>query len=153
MENLDEIDIKLLNLLQQDGRISERKLASGVLRSPPNVHKRLAKLEEHGYIKQYVTLLDRHKIGVPVLTQTHVKLKRQTNKVIEAFQQRILAVPQVQFCCQLAGRWDFVIFMAVTAPQAYHDWLINDLTQWPEVKNIQSSFVLNELKTYGAFTL
>lgn len=154
MENtLDDIDKRLLNFIQQDARISERKLAAEVFRSPPNVHKRLAKLEENGFIKQYITLLDREKIGVPVLTETHVKLKRQSQAAIENFQQRILAVPQVQFCCQLAGKWDFVIFIAVTGPQSYNDWLMNELTKWPEVKNVESSFVLNEVKTYGAFTL
>jgi Lrp/AsnC family leucine-responsive transcriptional regulator len=153
MHTLDITDIKILNLIQQDARTSERQLAVKVFKSPPTVHERLSKLEEKGYIKRYVALLDRGKIGIPVLAETHVKLERQNKAAIEAFEQRITAVPQVQFCCHLAGKWDFVIFIAVKDPQAYNDWLMEELTGWPDVKNIESSFVLKEIKTYGAFTL
>lgn len=153
MLTLDTTDIKILNLIQQDARTTERQLASKVFKSPPTVHERLNKLEENGYIKKYVALLDRGKIGIPVLAETHVKLERQHKAAIEAFEQRILAVEQVQFCCHLAGKWDFVIFIAVKDPQAYNDWLMEELTNWPDIANIESSFVLKEIKTYGAFTL
>ena len=153
MHALDDTDIKILNLIQLDARTTERQLASRVFKSPPTVHERLSKLEEKGYIKKYVALLDRGKIGIPVLAETHVKLERQNKTAIETFEQRITAVPQVQFCCHLAGKWDFVIFIAVKDPQAYNDWLMEELTNWPDVKNIESSFVLKEIKTYGAFTL
>jgi Lrp/AsnC family leucine-responsive transcriptional regulator len=150
---LDDLDKKLLNLIQQDARISERQLAVKVFRSPPNVHARLVKLEQGGFIKKYITLLDRAKVGIPMLAETHVKLERQNKTAIEAFEQRISAVPQVQFCCHLAGKWDFVIFIAVKDPQAYNDWLMGELTNWPDVKNIESSFVLKEIKSYGPLEL
>jgi Lrp/AsnC family leucine-responsive transcriptional regulator len=150
MHTPDETDTKILNLIQQDARISERQLAARVFKCPPTVHDRLAKLEEKGYIKKYVTLLDHAKIGIPVLAETHVKLERQNKTAIEAFEQRISAVPQVQFCCHLAGKWDFVIFFAVMDPQAYNDWLMEELTNWPDV---ESSFVLEEVKWYGGFVV
>jgi len=153
LDMLDDTDIRILNVIQRDGRITERELASRVFRSAPTVNDRLNKLEQRGYIKQYITLLDRAKIGMPVMAETHVKLERQNKAAIEAFEQRIVAVPHVQFCCHLAGKWDFVIFIAVKDPQSYNDWLMEELTNWPDVKNIESSFVLKEIKTYGAFTL
>lgn len=153
MHTLDPTDIKILNLIQEDARISERSLAAKVFKSPPTVHDRLSKLEELGYIKKYVALLDRSKIGIPVLAETHVKLERHNKAAIEAFEQRISAVPQVQFCCHLAGKWDFVIFIAVKDPQSYNDWLMAELTNWPDVKNIETSFVLKEVKWFGGFRL
>lgn len=153
MHTLDITDIKILNLIQQDARVTERQLARKVFKSPPTVNDRINKLEQHGYIKQYITLLDRAKIGIPVMAETHVKLERQNKAAIEAFEARILAVQQVQFCCHLAGKWDFVIFIAVKDPQAYNDWLMEELTAWPDVQHIESSFVLKEIKSYGAFTL
>src|ERR1700742_3291925 len=119
MEALDDIDKKLLNLIQHDARTSERQLAAKVFRSPPNVHDRLHKLQQRGYIKQFITLLDRSKIGIPVLAETHVKLERQSKAAIEGFAERISRVPQIQFCCHLAGQWDFVIFIAVKDPKSY----------------------------------
>jgi len=153
MHTLDTTDLKILNLIQEDARIPERRLAALVYKSGPTVHARLEKLEEEGYIKKYVALLDRAKIGIPVMAETHVKLERQNKTAIEAFEQRISAVPQVQFCCHLAGKWDFVIFIAVKDPQTYNEWLMEELTNWPDVKNIESSFVLKEVKLYGGFVL
>ncbi|RKR82091.1 Lrp/AsnC family leucine-responsive transcriptional regulator [Mucilaginibacter gracilis] len=153
MATLDPTDIKILNFIQQDARITDRQLAARVFKSAPTVHERLTRLENKGYIKKYITLLDREKIGIPVMAETHVKLERQSKAAIEAFEQKILAVSHVQFCCHLAGKWDFVIFIAVKDPQAYNDWLMNELTNWPNVQNIESSFVLKEIKTYGAFEL
>jgi hypothetical protein len=56
----------------------------------------------------------------------------------------------VQFCRHLADKWDFVIFIAVMDPQAYHDWLMEELTNWPDE---ESSFVLEEVKWYGGFVV
>lgn len=150
---LDPTDIRILNVIQENARITERALAERVFKSPPTVSDRLLRLQEQGVIKRYVTLLDREKIGVPVMAETHVKLERQSKEAIQDFEQRIAAVAQVQFCCHLAGKWDFVLFIAVKDPQTYNDWLMNELTNWPGVLNIESSFVLKEIKTYGAFTL
>lgn len=153
MHTLDITDIKILNLIQEDARIPERRLAALVYKSGPTVHARLEKLEDEGFIRKYVALLDRAKIGIPVMAETHVKLERQSKAALLAFEERVKAVPQVQFCCHLAGKWDFVIFIAVRDPQAYNDWLLEELTAWPDVQNIESSFVLKEIKTYGAFAL
>jgi Lrp/AsnC family leucine-responsive transcriptional regulator len=153
MHQLDPTDIRILNTLQHNARITDRQLAARVFKSAPTVHERLSRLENKGYIKKYITLLDREKIGIPVMAETHVKLERQSKAAIEAFEKKILTVPQIQFCCHLAGKWDFVIFIAVKDPQAYNDWLMNELTNWPNVQNIESSFVLKEIKTYAAFDL
>jgi len=153
MHQLDITDIKILNIIQQDSRISERQLAARVFKSPPTVHERLEKLKRLGYIKQYIALLDRAKIGVPVMAETHVKLERQTKDALLAFEERVKSVHQIQFCCHLAGKWDFVIFIAIRDPQAYNDWLLDELTTWPDVRNIESSFVLKEIKSYAAFEL
>ncbi|WP_426582645.1 Lrp/AsnC family transcriptional regulator [Mucilaginibacter sp. R-33] len=145
----DEIDIKLLGLLQQDASVDIAKLAKLVHRSANPVHERIKKLRQAGYIKAYIAVLDRALAGQPVLVIVHVKLKRQTQMLLGDFEQTVTRMTQVQFCLHVSGGWDFILHVTATTPQAYYVFLMERICGQPNVEHVESSFVMKECKSYS----
>ena len=150
---LDETDIKMLNLLQKDGRIDVSKLSVLVHKTESPIRQRLVKLQEAGYIKNYVAILDRSKIGKPVLVVTLVRLQRQTKTLLNTFEETAVAMDEVQSCLHLSGEWDFILHVTAETPQHYYDFLMNKLCDLPNVEHVESSFVLKESKSFSPFKL
>ena len=70
-----------------------------------------------------------------------------------AFEQAACAMPAVQLCVHLSGKWDFILHIAVRNQQDYYDWLMQELFNLPNIEQVESSFALKEAKTYGPFEL
>lgn len=150
---LDETDIRILNHLQQDARIDVSKLSTLVYKSASPVAERIRKLQEAGYIKNYFAILDRSKIGKPVLVVTLVKLERQTKTLLNEFERTADTMDEVQFCLHLSGKWDFILHVTAETPQHYYDFLMGKLCDLPNVAHVESSFVLKEAKSFSPFKL
>src|ERR1700744_2940285 len=105
----DETDIKIMDILQRTGRIDVTRIAKRVNKTPHPIHDRIYRLEEEGYIKGYVALLDRAKIGRPVLVVTMVKLESQTKQLVDEFEQDVACLPEVQSCLLVTGNWNFLL--------------------------------------------
>ncbi|HTD99014.1 MAG TPA: Lrp/AsnC family transcriptional regulator [Mucilaginibacter sp.] len=153
MHQLDPTDIRILNILQQDARITERQLASRVFKAAPTVHDRVEKLVENGYIKRYVTLLDREKIGHAVLVVLMVRLKAQNTDLLLEFEDHVREMHEVHSCFIVSGDWNFVLQVTAATPQHYAIWLLEKINSQPNVGEVQSNFLLKEIKSYGAFEL
>src|ERR1700748_744332 len=106
---LDEIDNKILNILQRDSSINVDKLAGMVNRTPNPIHERIRKLMECGIIKKFTVLLDRTQIGQPVLVVLMVRLKEQNTERMLEFENMVNAMPQVQSCLTVSGSWNFIL--------------------------------------------
>jgi Lrp/AsnC family transcriptional regulator, leucine-responsive regulatory protein len=148
---LDEIDKKILEILQQKGRLDVTRIARLVNKSAPPVHERIHKLEEAGFITGYVALLDRVMVGKPVLVITMVKLEKQGTPLMESFEQTVTAMPEIQFCLQVSGKWDFMLHVTAATPQDYYILLMEKLCKLPNVDHVESSFVLREVKSFSPF--
>jgi DNA-binding Lrp family transcriptional regulator len=148
MGMLDQTDIKILNLLQQDARINLKELAGRVHRSPTPVQERIHKLQEQGYIRQYTAILDRVKIGRPLLAITQVTLSEHTKITLSDFEATMNQMPEVQACFHTSGTFDFILHIGVVNTQDYHDFLMDRLCSLPVVSQVQTSFVLKECKSY-----
>lgn len=153
MQQLDPTDLKLLQHLQQNGRITEKQLAALVYRSAPAVHERLAKLQERGYIRGYTALLDREKIGQPVLVLTHVRLERQTTELLNAFEDAVKQLPEVQYLLHVSGGWNFILHVTAATPQAYFTFIMEHINSLGNIGGMESCFVMKECKSGGAFVL
>lgn len=153
MHTLDPTDIKLLQLLQENGRMSERQLAALVFKSPPTVNERLVKLRQQGYIRGYTVLLDRDKIGQPVLVLTHVRLERQTTEALNAFEEAVRLLPEVQYLLHVSGAWNFILHVTARTPQAYFTFIMEHINSLGNIGGMESCFVLRECKSGGAFVL
>src|ERR1700742_3226817 len=95
---LDDIDLKIMQLLQGNARLDIAELVREVNLSKTPVAKRLKRLKDSGVIRQYLAVLDRQKIGQPVLVVVQVKLREQTLDLLTVFEQTALAMPEVQTC-------------------------------------------------------
>lgn len=153
MTALDPTDIKILNCIQQEARISERALAARVYKAAPTVHDRLEKLENQGFIKGYVALLDRAKVGRPVLVVLMVRLKAQNTELLAEFESLVRDMPEVQSCFIVSGNWNFILQVTAATPQDYAIWLFERINSQTNVGEVQSNFLLKESKNYGAFSL
>ncbi|MBL4677007.1 MAG: Lrp/AsnC family transcriptional regulator [Mucilaginibacter sp.] len=149
----DEIDNKLMELLQLDASVDVSRLAKLVHRTANPIHDRIRKLKEAGYIKGYIAVLNRELIGQPVLVVVHVKLKEQAREQLCCYEQSITVMPEVQFCLHVSGEWDFILHVTAATPQLYYVFLMEQICGQPNVAHVQSCFVMKECKSYSPFKL
>jgi len=150
---LDEIDIKILNLLQQDARIGVSRIGRIVGLSDTPVANRIEKMEEAGIIKRYVTLLDREKTPQPVMVILLVKLKDPNTLLFNNFEQLVTAMPEVQSCLLISGNWNFLLQVTAATPQAYAVWIMEKILCHPFIADVESAYLMKECKTFGGIGL
>lgn len=149
---LDEIDIKILRLLQEDARRTTKELAAGVNLSTTPVFERLKRLEREGYIKQYVAILDAEKLDLGFEVFCSVKLKQMTRDVARNFTRLIRDIPQVAECYNISGEYDYLLKIRARSMKDYNEFLINTLGTIDAIGSVQSSFVMNSIKhSYGLY--
>jgi len=141
---------QFLEILQQEGRISNKELANRVNLSPPAVHARLKRLEQQGYIRRYVALLDRELIGYDMLCFINVTLQLHQLEHVESFRKRMLELPQVLECHHLTGEYDYLLKVVVRTRKDLENFVVRQLTPVPGVARIHTSLVLTEIKSTTA---
>lgn len=143
---MDRIDKKILEVLQEDGRISNQELADQVALSPSPCLRRVKQLEEEGYIHRYVALLDPAKIGLQLTIMVSVTLVNHDPKVMQHFEETIASLPQVIQCYLITGQTaDYLLKVIVANLQEYQFFLLKKLTIIDGVNQVHSSFVLQRI--------
>lgn len=143
---LDRIDLRLLQVLQADGRISNLKLAEAVALSPTAVLARVQRLTRDGYILGYEARLDPARLGAGMLVFVEVLLDRTTPNVFEAFKAAVQVHPQILECHMVAGGFDYLLKTRVADMQAYRDFAGTTLWQLPGVRETRTYAVMEEVK-------
>ena len=134
---LDEIDRKILRLLQADCRLTMQEIAGRVGLSASPCHRRIKIMEDAGLIRGYVALVDQRKIGLPVSVFVSIKLERQREKDLEAFSKAISRWPEVLECYLMTGHRDYLLRVVVEDLQAYEKFLKQKLTLVPGIASIE----------------
>ncbi len=150
---LDEIDRRILRVLQENARVSNVELAELVGVSPSPCWRRVRDLEQAGVISRYVTLLDPGSIGLPVSVVIQVSLERQVEAALETFEQAVAEWPEVMECYLMTGDADYMLRVVVADLEAYQRFLLDHLTRVPGVASIKSSFALKQVKYRTALPL
>ena len=143
---LDRTDKRILRELQHNGRISNVELARRVNLSATPCLERVRRLEQSGYIREYVAVLDRQRMGMGLLLYVEVTLDRTTPDVFERFKNAIASRPEVQECHMVAGGFDYLIKARVPDMQAYRTFLGDGLTAAPGVRETHTYVVMEEIK-------
>lgn len=151
--DLDEIDRKILALLQGNARLANIELADQVGLSPSPCLRRVRELEERGIVRRYVTLLDPAQVGLPVSVFVNVTLERQIEPALERFEAAILKRPEVMECYLMTGDCDYLLRVVTADLSAYERFLVENLTRVPGVSSIRSSFALKQVKYSTALPL
>lgn len=144
---LDKTDRKILNILQQDGRITNAKLAKEIGISPPAMLERVRRLEASGIIDRYVAILDREKAGFGLLAIIIVSLSLHQISSLQVVKERLVALDEVLECLQLTGDVDFLLKVAIKDMNTYTEFINNKVSGIPGIQNIKTSFVLDALKS------
>ncbi|MGV3572786.1 MAG: Lrp/AsnC ligand binding domain-containing protein [Ramlibacter sp.] len=150
---LDRIDLKILQVLQADGRLSNLKLAEAVALSPTAVLARVQRLTREGYILGYEARLNPLKLGAGMLVFVEVLLDRTTPNVFEAFKAAVQACPQIMECHMVAGGFDYLLKTRVADMQAYRGFAGTVLWQLPGVRETRTYAVMEEVKSTAQLPL
>jgi len=145
-DKLDDLDKTILQELQADGRISNADLASRIRLSPPATHARLKRLEQRGYIRQYVALLDRERIGFDMLCFVHISLQLHQPEQVEGIRLAINQMPEVIECYHVTGEFDYLLKIVVRNRKDLERFIVHQLTPIRGIARIYTSLVLNEVK-------
>ena len=150
---LDATDWRILALLQEDARISNVDLAKAVGLSPSPCLARVRALEEAGFIRRYVSLLDPQRVGLMVSVFIQVALEKQVESALDVFERAIRDRPEVMECYLMTGESDYLLRVVVPDLQALERFILNFLSRVPGVGNIRSSFALKQVKYQTALPL
>ena len=153
MFHFDIIDVRILNVLQEDAQISNAELAQHIGISPSPCWRRVKKLEKEGVIKRRGTLLDPAIVGLPVSVFVRVSLERQIESALETFENAVLSRSEVMECYLMTGDSDYLLRVVVADLVAYERFMIDHLTRINGVASINSSFALKQVKYRTALPL
>lgn len=145
-QQLDRIDIKILEVLQQDARISNIDLARQVGLSPSPCHRRMRMIEEAGLVKQYVTLLDRIAVGLELTAFVEVALGHKEPKTITAFQQAVQELPEIMECHVMTGESDYMLRIAAQDIESFRSLIMTKILAMPGVDRTRTNISLGEVK-------
>jgi Lrp/AsnC family leucine-responsive transcriptional regulator len=147
MHPLDRTDVRILEQLQHDGRLSHIELAGRVGLSPTPCTRRVRRLEQAGIIRGYAAILDPKRVGQKVAAYIQIKLERHTDDVIERFRRTLEERPEVVAAHAMTGEMDFLLEVLVPDLDALGRFTLHQLLKLPGVRDVRSSLVLETLKT------
>ena len=139
-------DRRILEVLQEEGRISNQELADRIGLSASPCLRRVRTLEESGLIVGYRALLDAKKLGLSLMALIHISMDRHTPERFVNFETRISELPEVLECLLITGQdADYQLKVIVRDMDAYQDLLLNRITRIEGVSGVHSSFVLRRV--------
>ena len=144
--HLDEVDVQLLALLQEDGRITNADLSKKVGLSPPSVLQRVRILEKSGLIRGYHALLDAERLGLRITALAMISLSLHQEQPIERFRRSVNEIPEVLECYHVSGEFDFLLKIVVKDIRAYEQLIREKLSKIKGIQQIKTSFVLANTK-------
>jgi Lrp/AsnC family leucine-responsive transcriptional regulator len=151
--DLDAIDRRIVATLQADGRLSNVELADRVGLSPSPCLRRVKRLEREGYIEAYRATLQRSRIGLGFTVFVDVKIEGHANALAEAFQDAIVAMPEIVACHLVSGAADYLLEVVVPDLEHYQRFLVGKLLSLPIVREVRSNIAIQTLKAGGPLPL
>lgn len=143
---MDSTDKKILNILQENAKITHTEIGQRLYLSRTPIYDRIKKLERRGIIRKYVTLLNPKKIGKGLTVFCFVSLKHHSPQFTASFKKEIDSNQKVLECYHVAGNHDFFLKVLVKDVEEYYSFVSKELAIIDNIMQVQSSFVLKELK-------
>lgn len=150
---LDAIDARIIAALQADARLSNTQLSALVGLSPSPCLRRVKRLESEGYIEGYRAILQRDRVGLGLTVFVTVKIDGHADARADAFQDALVAMPEVTACHMTSGEADYLIEVTVPDREHYQAFLLGKLLDLPIVKEIRSHIAIQSLKTSAPLPL
>ena len=150
METLDKKDLQILRTLQENARLTTTELAARVNLSSTPVFERLKRLENGGYIKKYIAVLDAEKLNLGFVVFCRVKLSKLNREIATEFTRIIQDIPEVTECYNISGSYDYLLKIHAPNMKYYQEFILNVLGTIDSLGSLESTFVMDEVKhDYG----
>ncbi|MDE1148287.1 MAG: Lrp/AsnC ligand binding domain-containing protein [Azospirillaceae bacterium] len=149
-DQLDRIDLNILRILQEDGRLSNVELSRRVNLSPTPCLERVRRLERDGYIQGYNARLDPERLGRGLMAFIEVRLDRTTPDVFHIFAEAVARLDEIQECHMVAGGFDYLVKVRVADMAAYRAFLGDKLSSIQGVAQTHTYMVMEEVKSTAA---
>ena len=144
--SLDNLDQKLLALLQQDCKQTNKALSNKLNLSVTAVYERIKKLEKEGIINKYVALVKKEKVDKAFVAFCHIKLIQHTQEYVVKFEKEVANISEVLECYHISGDYDYLLKVLVKDMEAFREFMVNKLTNIDHIGSTHSMFVINEVK-------
>ena len=144
---LDDLDLRILRLLRDNGRMPLQELSDLVGLSPTPVGRRVRALESAGVIAGYAALIDEAALGYPVSVFVSVRLDRQVDRALAEFEAAIQTFPEVVDCWLMTGNRDYLLRVATDGLAGFEAFLTGRLTRLACVSSIESSIPIRRVKS------
>jgi len=143
---LDPIDLKIINLLQENSQITNLELADAVAVSSPTCLRRVRRLREAGIITKDVSLVDPGKLGSHIQLIVSVELKSDDRVLMDAFEKTIHAQACVMQCYLVTGTTDYVLIVCLRNMGEYENFARTTFNANPLVKRFTTMTVISRVK-------
>ena len=143
---LDRTDRRILNELQDNGRISNVELSRRLNLSPPAMYNRVRKLEERGAIREVVAHLDREQLGFDLLCFVQIRMHVHELQSLTSFKDYVVQLPEVLECHHLTGQYDYLLKVALRNRSELQGFINSKLIPLRGVAQISTSILLEEVK-------
>lgn len=153
MENLDDIDIKILRNLQKNANLTTKELAAAVNLSTSPVFERQRRLEREGYIEKYIAVLNPKKLGNGFIVLCNIRLKQHSREYGKQFMETISSIDEITECYNTSGDYDFLMTIYVRDMEHYQDFVLNTLGSIESIGSLHSIFVIGEVKNSHAMPI
>ena len=150
---LDATDVRILETIQDNGKLSNVDLAERVGLSPSACLRRVQALETDGYVRGYAALLNPKKLGLGVTAIVMVQIVQDNEEQVEAFRSRMASLPEVLFCLAVTGVADYVLRVVAPDLEAFERLVVRELLKTPGVKDVRSHFVIGNIKDHVGLPL
>ncbi|MBI6770545.1 Lrp/AsnC family transcriptional regulator [Pseudomonas syringae] len=152
MPAFDKLDRSILELIQEDGRLSNAELAGRVGLSPPACWKRLKKLEDE-YIAGYHAHLKPKALGLGVFAFVSITLDGHSEELSDCFEKGVQTIPNIVACHNISGRYDYVLQVVAKDMEEFHELTMRKIRRLGNVKEMNTSFSLKQIKLSACLPL
>ena len=150
---IDRLDEKILKVLQQDSRTTNLQLSEHIGVSASPCWRRVKRLEDEKIIKGYGVLLDRRNVGVGVMVFIRVSIDSHSEAEAKKFEEKVLELENVVACYSIGGDADFLLQVVSEDLDTYADFSMSTIRRLPGIKEMQSMFILKEIKPFKGFPI
>ena len=150
---MDLTDQKLLELLQQDCKQTNKELSNKLNLSVTAIYERIKKLEKTGVISKYVALVRKEKINKAFVAFCHVKLVQHSQEYVVKFEKEVTHLTEVLECYHISGDYDYLLKVLVQDMEAFREFMVRKLTTINHIGSTHSMFMINEVKHTTAISI
>lgn len=152
-KKLDKTDLKILRILQDEGRISNLDLSKKIEMSAPPTLRRVRELERNGYIENIMANLNAEKLGFDLIVWIFISLKNQNEDSLRSFEKLVWGWESIRECYMLNGEIDFILKCVTKNMNEFNNFLTKHVTPNENILSVKTAFVIKNTKKLGTIPL